>query len=54
MSEAETKGKKPFPDPDWPRKTLDELIDGAFAGRMILDRAHPAWLRLIGDVQTLT
>jgi hypothetical protein len=58
MSEAEMKGKKPFPDPNWEKvtkgKTLDELIEAAFAGRMILDRAHPAWSRLTADVQTLT
>jgi hypothetical protein len=54
MSAAEKKGQKPFPDPNWPKKTLDELIEETFAGRMILERTDPAWIRLIADVQTLS
>jgi hypothetical protein len=57
MSEAEQKGKKPFPNPNWEKvtkgKTIFDLILAAFAGRMITDETNPAWLRLIGDAQTL-
>jgi hypothetical protein len=57
ISKAEKEGRKPFPDPDWAKvakeKTIFDLILGAFAGRTITDKTHPAWLRLIGDVQTL-
>jgi hypothetical protein len=58
MSEAEKKGKKPFPDPNWTKvtkdKTIFDLMIAAFAGRMIDDKTNPAWLRLIADAQTLT
>jgi hypothetical protein len=54
VSDAEKKGKKPFPDPKWPKETLDELIEATFAGRMILSETDPAWLRLIGGAQTLS
>jgi hypothetical protein len=57
MSEAEKKGKKPFPEPNWEKvtkgKTLEDLIVAAFAGRIIDSETNPAWLRLIADVQTL-
>jgi hypothetical protein len=50
MSAAERKGKKPFPEPNWPTKsTLEELIEATFAGRMIESETDPAWLRLVGD-----
>jgi hypothetical protein len=54
MSKAEKEQKKPFPDPNWPDKTLDELIEEAFADRMILDETSPAWVRLVGGVQKLS
>jgi hypothetical protein len=54
MSKAEKEGKKPFPDPNWPNKTLDALIEEAFADRMILDELHPAWVRLVGGAQALS
>ena len=30
-----------FPDPRWPKQSLTELIEKAFAGRMIEDTDHP-------------
>jgi hypothetical protein len=53
-SRAEKEGKKPFPDPNWPKATLDELIEATFAGRMILEETDPAWLRLVGGAQKLS
>jgi hypothetical protein len=53
-SAAEKEGKKPFPDPQWPKETLDELIEATFAGRMILSETDPAWVRLVGWAQTLS
>ena len=41
-----------FPDPAWPTRTLAELIETTFAGRMIDHDDHPALLRLIGAKQT--
>jgi hypothetical protein len=38
-----------FPEPRWPTQPLDELIEKAFAGRMIEDSDHPALARLVGD-----
>ena len=40
-----------FPEPDWPRQTLDELIEAAFTGKMIETDDHPALLRLRGRKQ---
>jgi hypothetical protein len=54
ISEGEKKGKKPFPDPKWPQETLWQLIEATFTGRMISSETDPAWIRLIGDVQTLS
>ena len=53
-SAAEKEGKKPFPDPQWPKETLDELIEATFAGRMILSETDPAWVRLVGGAQKLS
>jgi hypothetical protein len=53
LSEKEGKGP-PFPDPKWPSKTLDELIEEAFSDRMILNETHPAWARLVGSKQKLS
>jgi hypothetical protein len=47
-------GPAPFPEPKWPKETLDELIEATFAGHMILDETHPAWLRLVGSAQKLS
>jgi hypothetical protein len=53
-SSAEKQGEKPFPDPQWPKETLDELIEATFTGRMILSEHDPAWLRLVGGAQKLS
>jgi hypothetical protein len=37
-----------FPPPKWPTKSLYELIETAFKGRMIDTEDHPGLLRLIG------
>jgi hypothetical protein len=37
-----------YPTPKWPTKSLEELIELTFQGRMITSEDHPAWLRLIG------
>jgi hypothetical protein len=42
-----------FPDPTWPSQSPGELIENAFAGRMIMAADHPALLRLIGAAQRL-
>jgi hypothetical protein len=42
----------PFPEPKWPSQSLAELIEKAFAGRMIKDETHPGLLRLIGARQS--
>jgi hypothetical protein len=42
-----------FPDPKWPSQSLAELIENAFAGRMITSADNPALLRLIGASQKL-
>ncbi len=48
------RNQKAFPEPKWPSQTLDELIEVTFNGRQIEDDNHPALLRLIGDVQSLS
>lgn len=48
------RNQEAFPDPRWPRLSLDELINKTFAGRMIIVSDHPALLRLIGDKQSLS
>jgi hypothetical protein len=45
---------KAFPEPSWPKQTLDELINVTFKGRMIESDDHPGLLRLIGAPQVLT
>ncbi len=37
-----------FPEPKWPKQSLNELIEATFAGRIIDDESHPGLLRLIG------
>jgi hypothetical protein len=48
------RNQEAFPDPRWPKQSLDELINKTFAGRMIIVADHPALLRLIGDKQSLS
>jgi hypothetical protein len=43
-----------FPEPKWPEQSLSDLIDRAFAGRMIVSEDHPALLRLIGAKQSVS
>jgi hypothetical protein len=40
------------PPPSWPSRTLDELIEVTFTGRMIMSADHPGLLRLIGAKQS--
>ena len=41
-----------FPAPNWPSKSLDELIAVTFAGHMITTADHPGLLRLVGAEQS--
>jgi hypothetical protein len=41
-----------FPEPKWPQQSLSDLIHRAFDGRMIVNKDHPALLRLIGAKQS--
>jgi hypothetical protein len=43
-----------FPKPKWPEQSLPDLIERAFAGRMIDCEDHPALLRLIGAKQSVS
>jgi hypothetical protein len=43
-----------FPEPKWPEQSLSDLINRAFAGRMIVSQDHPALLRLIGAKQSVS
>jgi hypothetical protein len=43
-----------FPEPNWPKRTLDDLVTVTFNDRMIDRHDHPALLRLIGAKQNLT
>jgi hypothetical protein len=43
-----------FPDPKWPKQSLDELIAIKFTGRTIDNEDHPGLLRLIGARQSIT
>jgi len=40
-----------FPEPNWPKQSLADLINVTFAGRMIETEDHPGLLRLIGARQ---
>jgi hypothetical protein len=42
-----------FPDPKWPSRSLEQLIETTFHGAQIETADHPALLRLIGARQTL-
>jgi hypothetical protein len=48
------KNHRAFDDPKWPTQSLGELITRAFAGRMIETEDHPALLRKIGALQSLS
>ena len=50
---SQSKDQDAFAEPEWPKQTLDELIEITFAGRMIDREDHPALLRLIGAKQSL-
>jgi hypothetical protein len=41
-----------FPEPNWPKQSLADLINATFAGRMIETEEHPGLLRLIGARQS--
>jgi hypothetical protein len=43
-----------FAEPNWPKQSLFDLIERAFAGRMIDREDHPALLRLIGAKQSVS
>ena len=42
------------PDPNWPRRSLDELLSITFHDAMIETHDHPALLRLIGVKQSVS
>ena len=48
------KDQDAFPEPNWPKQTLDELILVTFTGRMIDQEDHPGLLRLIGAKQSMS
>jgi hypothetical protein len=43
-----------FPEPKWPKETLEELILTAFKGRIIDTLDHPGMLRLLGAKQSVS
>ena len=43
-----------FPQPNWPKQKLEELIFATFTGRMIDREDHPGLLRLRGAKQSLS
>jgi hypothetical protein len=43
-----------LPEPKWPTRSLDDLIEATFNNRMITSSDHPGLLRLIGARQALT
>jgi hypothetical protein len=49
-----SRDKDAYPEPNWPKQTLEELILTTFAGRMIDCEDHPALLRLIGAKQSMS
>jgi hypothetical protein len=46
--------KDAFPEPKWPKQSLDELIYRTFEDRRIEDENHPALARLIGAKQKIS
>jgi hypothetical protein len=43
-----------FPEPNWPKQSLLELIDITFTGCIIDSDTHPGLLRLVGGKQSLS
>jgi hypothetical protein len=43
-----------FPEPKWPKQSLNELLMVIFAGRMIDREDHPGLLRLLGAKQQIS
>jgi hypothetical protein len=43
-----------FPEPKWPKQSLEQLIGQTFVGRMIMAEDDPGLLRLIGAKQQLS
>jgi hypothetical protein len=43
-----------FAEPKWPGQSLSDLIDRAFAGRLVSADDHPALLRLLGAKQSVS
>jgi hypothetical protein len=43
-----------FPEPKWPKQSLEDLIGTTFTGRTITSDDHPALLRLIGAKQDVS
>jgi hypothetical protein len=43
-----TEVKEKRPEPDWPFADFDEMLDAAFAGRIIDRRDHPRLVELLG------
>jgi hypothetical protein len=53
-TESSIKGEgEPFPEPTWPKQSLNELILVTFANCKILTEDHPALARIIGAKQSL-
>jgi hypothetical protein len=42
-----------FPEPKWPKQSLEEIIETTFKGRVIDHDEHPALLRLLGAKQSI-
>jgi hypothetical protein len=51
---TKTRNKDAFPEPNWPKQGLEELICATFSGRMIDRQDHPGLLRLIGAKQNIS
>jgi hypothetical protein len=48
------KDQDAFPEPNWPSRSLDELLEATFKEAKIDHDRHPGLLRLIGAKQDLT
>jgi hypothetical protein len=46
--------KDAFPEPKWPKESLEELIEVTFAKCLILHEDHPGLLRRIGKKQSMS
>jgi hypothetical protein len=49
-----TRDPDAFPEPNWPKQSLEELIDVTFAGCIIDSEDHPGLLRLVGAKPSLS